>query len=152
MVADEERDKKIALEREAVDRLRVEIFLEAPQEPPAEMVFDLDAPDDPLHGNPEGRFFHGDYGPSCYLPLSIFAGDALRGARMRPSNIDASAGCGEEGARIVARIRQAWPEVGITLRADSGFCREELMIWGEPNAVDSVLGLAKNERRKAEMV
>jgi hypothetical protein len=152
VVKEKERYKKISLGMEAVDRLLVEIFLEAYPTPPEEIVLDLDATDDPLHGKQEGRFFHGYYGHDCYLPLYIFAGDHLLCARLRPSNIDASAGCVEEVARIVAQIRQAWPEVRITLRGDSGFCREELMGWCERNRVDFVLGLAKNERLKAEMV
>lgn len=152
VVEEEERYKKIRLEMEAVDRLLVEIFLEAYPTPPEEIVLDLDATDDPLHGNQEGRFFHGYYGHYCYLPLYIFAGDHLLCARLRPSSIDASAGCAEEVARIVARIRQAWPEVRITLRADSGFCREELMGWCEQNRLDYVLGLAKNERLKAAII
>ncbi|HUZ95040.1 MAG TPA: IS1380 family transposase [Edaphobacter sp.] len=152
VVKSEERYKKIALEMEAVDRLLVEIFLEAHATPPAEIVLDLDATDDPLHGQQEGRFFHGYYGCYCYLPLYVFCGDHLLCARLRPSNIDASAGCVEEAARIVAEIRQAWPEVRITLRGDSGFCREELMAWCEQEGVDYVLGLAKNERLKQEIV
>jgi hypothetical protein len=151
-VEENERYKKIGLDLEAVDRLLVEIFLEAHATPPSEIVLDLDATDDPLHGQQEGRFFHGYYGHYCYLPLYIFAGDHLLCARLRPSNLDASAGCVEEVARIVAQIREAWPEVGITLRGDSGFCREELMGWCEQNQVDYVLGLAKNERLKAEIV
>jgi Transposase DDE domain group 1 len=151
-VEEKERYKKIALDLEAVDRLLVKIFLEAHAVPPAEIVLDLDATDDPLHGRQEGRFFHGYYGHYCYLPLYIFSGDHLLCARLRPSNIDASAGCVEEVARIVAEIRQAWPEVGITLRGDSGFCREQLMSWCEQNQVNYVLGLAKNERLKAEIV
>jgi len=123
----EERYKKIVMEQAAVDRLLVEIFLEAHARPPVEIIVDLDATDDPVHGNQEGRFFHGYYGHYCYLPLYIFCGDFLLCARLRPSNLDASAGCLEEVKRIVAQIRQAWPEVKITLRGDSGFCREELM-------------------------
>jgi len=146
-----ERYKKIALDMEAVDRLRVEIFLEAHQAPPEKIVLDLDATDDPLHGNQEGRFFHGYYGGYCYLPLYIYCGDHLLCARLRPSNIDASAGCLEEVERIVREIRQVWPEVKIALRGDSGFCREELMAWCERNRVHYVLGLAKNERLKAEI-
>ena len=151
VVEGEERYKKISLDLEAVDRLLVEIFLESHAAPPAEVVLDLDATDDPLHGNQEGRFFHGYYGHYCYLPLYIFSGDHLLCARLRPSNIDASAGCVEEVARIVAGIREAWPEVKVTLRGDSGFCREELMGWCEQNQVDYVLGLAKNDRLKAEI-
>ncbi len=148
-VSEEERYKKIALEEAAVDRLLVDVFLQAHREPPQEIVLDLDATDDPVHGNQEGRFFHGYYGHYCYLPLYIFCGDFLLGARLRPSNIDASAGSREELERIVTQIRQAWPEVKITLRGDAGFCREELMVWCEQNQVDYVLGLAKNERLKA---
>jgi hypothetical protein len=115
------------------------------------MVLDLDATDDPLYGKQEGRFFHGYYGDYCYLPLYIFCGDALLCARLRPSNIDGAAGSVEELERIVTQIRQAWPEVKITVRGDSGFCREELMSWCESHQVDYVLGLAKNERLKEEL-
>jgi hypothetical protein len=151
VVSEQERYKKIALEEAAVDRTLVKVFLQAHREPPQEIVLDLDATDDPVHGNQEGRFFHGYYGHYCYLPLYIFCGNFLLGARLRPSNIDASAGSREELERIVTQIRQAWPEVKITIRGDSGFCREELMSWGETHRVDYVLGLAKNERLKAEI-
>jgi len=150
-VSEEERYKKIAMDEAAVDRMLVKVFLAAHREPPPEIVLDLDATDDPVHGNQEGRFFHGYYGHYCYLPLYIFSGDFLLGARLRPSNIDASAGCREEVERVVSEIRQTWPEVQITLRGDSGFCREELMVWCEQNQVDYVLGLPKNERLKAEI-
>jgi Transposase DDE domain group 1 len=150
-VEEKERYKKVALDLEAVDRLLVKIFLEAHDPPPVEIVLDLDATDDPVHGNQEGRFFHGYYGHYCYLPLYIFCGDFLLCARLRPSNIDASAGCVEEVKRIVTEIRQVWPQVKVTVRGDSGFCREELMAWCEQEGVDYVLGLAKNERLKAEI-
>jgi hypothetical protein len=129
----------------------VEVFLQAHREAPQEIVLDLDATDDPVHGNQEGRFFHGYYGHYCYLPLYIFCGEHLLSARLRPSNLDASAGSREELERIVAQIRQRWPDVQITIRGDSGFCREELMVWCEQHQVDYVLGLAKNERLKAEI-
>jgi hypothetical protein len=150
-VKDDERYKKIVIDAEAVDRLLVEVFLEAHATPSAEIVLDLDATDDPVHGQQEGRFFHGYYGHYCYLPLYIFCGDSLLCARLRPSNLDASSGCVEELKRIVAQVRKTWPEVKITIRGDSGFCREELMSWCEQERVDYVLGLAKNERLKAEI-
>ena len=150
-VEKKERYKKIVMDQAAVDRLLVEIFLEAHDKPPAEITLDLDATDDPVHGSQEGRFFHGYYGHYCYLPLYIFCGDFLLCARLRPSNIDASAGCVEELKRIVAQIRQAWPGVKITLRGDSGFCREELMAWCEQEGVDYALGLARNERLQTEI-
>jgi hypothetical protein len=143
--------KKIALDEAAVDGTLVDIFLQAHAEVPRKIVLDLDATDDPLHGEQEGQFFHGYYGHCCYLPLYIFCGEHLLGARLRPSNIDAAAGSGEELARRVAQIRAAWPEVRIFVRGDSGFCREELMAWGEREGIDSVLGLAKNQRLKAEI-
>jgi len=130
----------------------VQVFLEAHQEAPQEIILDLDATDDPLHGKQEGRFFHGYYGHYCYLPLYIFCGEFLLGARLRPSNIDASAGSVEELKRIVAQIRSAWPLVRMVVRGDSGFCREELLAWCEAEGVDYLLGLAKNERLKAEIV
>ena len=151
VVSEEERYKKIGLDFAAVDRMLVDVFLQAHREPPQEIVLDLDATDDPVHGHQEGRFFHGYYGHYCYLPLYIFSGEHLLGARLRPSNIDASAGAVEELERIVAQIRQTWPEVRITLRGDAGFCREALMAWCETHGVDYVLGLAKNERLKAEI-
>jgi hypothetical protein len=148
-IADAERYKKIAVDQAAVDRLLVELFIQAHPTPPVEIVLDLDATDDPVHGTQEGRFFHGFYGHYCYLPLYIFAGDHLLCARLRPANIDASAGALDEVDRIVAQLRAVWPAVRIMLRADSGFCRDALMTWCETHAVEYVLGLAKNERLTA---
>jgi hypothetical protein len=148
-VSPKERYKKIVLDHGAVDRLLVEVFLQAHREEPKEIILDLDATDDPLHGEQEGRFFHGYYGHYCYLPLYIFCGEFLLCARLRSSNIDASAGSVEELQRIVAQIRSAWSQVRIVVRGDSGFCREELMVWCEAEGVDYLLGLAKNERLKA---
>jgi len=151
-VGGDERYKKIALDHGAVDRMLVDVFLQAHREAPKEIILDLDATDDPLHGNQEGRFFHGYYGHYCYLPLYVFCGEFLLGARLRPSNIDASKGSVEELQRIVPQIRSAWPEVRIVVRGDAGFCREELMAWCEAERVDYLLGLAKNERLKAEIL
>ena len=151
-IRQKERYKKIVLDHGAVDRLLVEVFLQVHQEAPQEIILDLDATDDPLHGQQEGRFFHGYYGHYCYLPLYIFCGEFLLCARLRSSNKDASAGSVEELQRIVAQIRSTWPQVRIVVRGDSGFCREELMAWCEANRVEYLLGLAKNERLKAEIV
>ena len=140
------RYHKITHDGAAIERLFVELFLDASAAAPAEIVLDLDATDDPLHGHQEGRFFHGYYDCYCYLPLYIFCGDHLLCAKLRPANIDASAGAVEEVARLVAQIRARWPQVRIVLRADSGFAREALMHWCEANQVDFVFGLAKNAR------
>jgi len=142
----QDRYRKISLDTEAVDRFFVDVFLAAYQKAPAEIVLDLDATDDPLHGEQEGRFFHGYYGGYCYLPLYIFCGSHLLCSRLREANVDASFGAVAELERIVARIRQRWPEVRIIVRGDSGFAREELMSWCESHSVDFVLGLARNAR------
>jgi len=145
-VGDKARYKKITVNHDAVDRLFVDVFAQAHATAPAEIILDLDAADDLIHGTQEGRFFHGYCGYYCYLPLYIFAGEHLLCARLRPSNLDASAGALEEVERIVARLRAVWPAVPITLRADSGFCRDTLMTSCETHAVDYVFGLAKNAR------
>ena len=79
----------------------------------------------------------------CYLPRYVFCGRHLLAAKLRRSNIDASAGAVDEVERIVAQMRARWPRVQILLRADSGFAREELMAWCEANRVDDVFGLAR---------
>jgi len=145
-VAPRARYHKIAYDEAALERLWVELFLEREGSAPPRIVLDLDATDDPLHGTQEGRFFHGYYGSYCYLPLYIFCGDALLCAQLRRANIDASAGALEQVERIVAQIRERWPEVPIWLRADSGFAREELMAWCEAHQVEYVFGLARNSR------
>ena len=147
----ESRYKKIVINEDAVDRFFIDTFLQAHPEPPERIVIDLDATDDPLHGNQEGRFFHGYYREYCYLPLYIFCGEFLLCARLRSSNIDAAAGSVEELQRIVCRIRAQWPDVKIVIRADSGFVRDAIMTWCESNHVDYILGLAKNERLKREI-
>jgi hypothetical protein len=145
------RYKKITVDRFAVQRFFTEVFLQSYERPPWRIVLDLDATDDTLHGDQAGRFFHGYYMNYCYLPLYIFCGEHLLCARLRPSNIDASAGSVKELQRIVGQIRDRWPTVQIVIRADSGFCREEIMAWGEANDVGFVLGLAKNDRLVGEI-
>jgi hypothetical protein len=145
------RYHKISCDGQAMEALFVDLFLEAHHKPPAEIVLDLDATDDPLHGQQEGRFFHGYYNCYCYLPLYIFCGRHLLAARLRRSNIDASKGAVEEVERIATRIRQRWPGMRIILRADSGFARDELMVWCEANRVDYIFGLARNERLEARI-
>jgi len=145
------RYHKISYDAAAVEGLFVDLFLDAHAVPPPQITLDLDATDDPLHGHQEERFFHGYYDNYCYLPLYVFCGRHLLAAKLRPANIDASAGSIEEMARIVAQIRQRWPGVRILLRADSGFAREALMVWCENNGVDFLFGLAKNARLNAEI-
>jgi hypothetical protein len=145
------RYHKIAYDAGALEALFVDLFLDAHDRPPEEIVLDLDATDDPLHGDQEGKFFHGYYDCYCYLPLYIFCGRHLLSAKLRRSNIDASNGAVEEIDRIIGQIRQSWPKVRIILRADSGFARDELMAWCETNGVDYVFGLARNQRLEKEI-
>ena len=140
---------KIGHDPQAIENLLIDLFVEAHARPPRQIILDLDATDDPLHGNQEGRFFHGYYDCYCYLPLYIFCDRHLLAAKLRRSNIDASAGAVEEVARIVGHLRARWPRVRILLRADAGFAREELMHWCEHNSVDFLFGLAKNARLTA---
>jgi len=135
----------------AIKRLLVELFVDAHERPPQQIILDLDATDDPVHGEQEGRFFHGYYDCYCYLPLYVFCGRHLLAAKLRPASMDAAAGAAQELARIVAQIRRRWPHVRILVRADSGFAREELMAWCEANGVDFLLGLQKNDRLIAEI-
>ena len=144
--AAQDRYQRIAADREALDRLLVDLFLEAHAAPPAEIVLDLDATDDPLHGRQEDRSFHGYYGHYCYLPLYVTCGDHVLYARLRPANIDASAGSVDELARIVPQIRRRWPGIRICVRGDAGFCREEILRWCEDAGVGYVFGLARNAR------
>jgi hypothetical protein len=145
------RYHRIAWDGAKIEALFVDLFVDAHQRPPEQIILDLDASDDPLHGHQEGRFFHGYYDCYCYLPLYIFSGRHLLAAKLRRADLDAAAGVVEETARIVAQIRVRWPEVRIVLRADSGFAREALMSWCEANGVDFLFGLAKNKRLVAEI-
>jgi len=148
---DEDRYRKLSVDEDAMKRLFVSVFLKSHATPPKRIILDLDATDDPIHGDQEGRFFHGYYKCYCYLPLYVFCGRELLLAKLRPANIDASAGVKEEAASIVAQIRERWPSVDIWLRADSGFCREELMVWCEAHDVHYIFGLARNARLEASI-
>ena len=145
------RYHKISHNPVAVKALLLDLFVEAQERAPAQIILDLDATDDPLHGEQEGRFFHGYYDCYCYLPLYVFCGRHLLVAKLRRADMDAAAGAVKEVARIVAHIHAHWPRTRILLRADSGFAREELMAWCEANGVDFLFGLAKNERLIAEI-
>ena len=147
----DERYKKISYDDHGIQRLFVDNFLGAHASPPAEIVIDLDATDDPVHGNQEGRFFHGFYDGYCYLPLYVFCGDFLLGAALNTADKQPVSGAIEELERIVGQILARWPDVRIIVRGDSGFCRDEVMRWCEDNGLFFVLGLQKNSRLIAEI-
>jgi hypothetical protein len=146
--SDKPETKKIGVDPESIDALLVDLFLEAHTQAPDRIILDLDATDDILYGNQEGRFYHGHYHDYCYLPLYVFCGEHLLCSRLRMSNIDASADSVEELEPVVASIRQRWPSVKIWLRGDGGFCREKLMAWCGSQGMDYIFGLAQNARLK----
>lgn len=145
------RYHKISHDPAQIEALFVDLFLEAQGAAPDQIVIDLDATDDPVHGDQEGRFFHGYYDAWCYLPLYVFCGRHLLAAKLRTADQDAAAGSVEEMARIIGQIRARWPKVAIVLRADSGFAREALMAWCEAHGVDYLFGLQGNARLTAEI-
>src|SRR6056297_134491 len=146
-----DRHHKLDHDGASIERLFVDLFLEAHREPPTRIVIDLDATDGPLYGDQEGRHFHGYYDCYCYLPLYVFCGRHLLAAKLRSSANDAADGAAQEVARIVGHIRQHWPRTTIVIRADSGFCRDDLMARCEENGVQYVLGMAGNERLAARI-
>ena len=145
-IRSDSRHHKLDHDTSAIEPLFVALFLDAHREPPLRIVLDLDATDDPAYGAQEGRHFHGYYDCYCYLPLYIFCGRHLLAAKLRTSSVDAADGATQEVERIVAQIRARWPKTTIVVRADSGFCRDDLMAWCEANHVQYVLGLAGNSR------
>ena len=124
----------------------VEQFIASHATPPRQLVLDLDATDDPLHGKQEGAFFHGYYAQYCFLPLYVFCGERLLVAYLRPSNIDVARHAWAIVALLVKRLRQVWPTVKIVVRGDSGFCRWRMLRWCDGHDVQYIIGLAKNER------
>jgi len=145
------RYHKISHNPVAIKRLLIDLFLEAHKRAPCEIILDIDATDDPVHGTQEGRFFHGYYDCYCYLPLYVFCGRHLLAAQLRRANAGAAAGAVEELARIVRHIRERWAKTRIVVRADSGFAGDALMAWCEAHGVDFILGLQQNARLIAEI-
>jgi len=133
----------------AIHQVMLENFIASFKRAPEELVLDFDATDDPLHGNQEGRFFHGYHDHYCYLPLYVFSGEQLLVSYLRPSRIDESKHAGAVLKLLVKRLRKAWPKVRIILRGDSGFCRRRILSWCERNGVFYIVGLAKNSRLNA---
>ena len=139
-------DRKAAV---AFHQVLLEKFIASFNEAPTELILDFDATDDRVHGNQEGRHFHGYYGDWCFLPLYVFCGEQLLVSYLRPSNIDASRHAWAILKLLVQRLRQQWPQVKIIVRADSGFCRWKMLHWCEWASVDYIIGLAKNSRLEA---
>ena len=132
-------------------RVLVEQFIASFKTAPKELVLDFDATDNPLYGQQEARFFHGYYDSYCYLPLYVFCGQQLLCAYLRPSRIDGAQHAAAILKLLVKRLRQAWPEVRIIFRGDSGFCRQRIINWCERAGVHYIVGLARNARLQAQV-
>ncbi|HEY9833512.1 MAG TPA: IS1380 family transposase [Stenomitos sp.] len=144
---EESRYHRIGHDTTAIEKLFVEWFLESYSKAPRTIVLDLDVTDDQVHGEQEGAFFNSYYDGVCYAPLYIFCGKHLLVAKLRPSNVDPAEGALEELKRVISLIRSRWPDVGILVRGDSAYAREEIMAWCESKVgVDYVFGLSKNSR------
>ena len=144
--AEKDRDQRMAAIMKKLHKLLTEIFLESYEEPPERIVLDLDATDDVLHGNQEGRSYYRYYGDYCSLPLYITCGEHIVASVTRPSNIDASKGTKKVLKRVAKQIRRLWPDVEIWIRADSGFCRDKILSWCEKKNVTYIVGLERNPR------
>src|SRR6266513_5935300 len=146
-----EKYKKIVMQPEAIDRLMVDHLLDAHESAPLQIILDMDATDDPIHGHQAGRFFHGYYDCYCYLPLYIFSGEFLLSAQLRNASIVLAKAALTDLKRVVAQIQKRWPNAPILVRGDSGFCRDAIMDWCERQGIDYVFGLAKNARLLKEI-
>jgi len=133
----------------AFHEVLIEKFIASFAEAPTELILDFDATDDRVHGNQEGRFFHGYYGNWCFLPLYVFCGEQLLVSYLRPSNRDGARHAWAILKLLTQRLRAAWPQVRLILRADSGFCRWKMLRWCEWASVDYIIGLARNPRLEA---
>ena len=134
----------------AIHRVMFEQFTKSFKRPPRELILDFDATDDTVHGNQEGRFFHGYYDSYCFLPLYVFCGERLLVSYLRPSKIDGAKHAWAILSFLVKELRKTWPKVKIIFRGDSGFCRHKMLSWCERNEVDYIVGLAKNKRLNAQ--
>ena len=146
------RYEKVVVDFDAIEERFLTFFIESYSRDPERIIIDLDPSDVAVHGMQEKRFFHGYYRQYCYLPMYAYCGEYPLSVQLRPSNIDGAAGAKELFERIVTRLRRTWPRTHIILRADSGFCRDELLAWcEETEGVDYVIGLAKNDRLKKKL-
>jgi hypothetical protein len=143
--------KKIVADERSIERFFVKAFLNSRSAQPKKIILDLDVTDNELHGKQEGRFYHGHYDCYCYLPLYIYCGDDLLCAKLRTADVAVAEGVVEQLERIVGQIRSRWKSVQIIIRADSGFCREDLMRWCEAHGVFYLIGLARNTRLVARI-
>ena len=137
-----DRDWAITIHEEMIEQF-IRSFRRPPKKP---LYLDFDATDDRVHGQQLGRHFNGYYNHYIFLPLFVFCGDQLLVSYLRPASLDAAHHAGAILALLVRRLRQAWPEVKIVFRGDSGFCRPLILNWCDRHGVDYIIGLAGNKR------
>jgi hypothetical protein len=130
----------------AMHEVLIEQFIASFDEPPRRLILDVDATDDAVHGQQDGRFFHGYYDHYCFLPLYVFCGEQLLVSYLRPSKIDGAKHAWGILALLIKRLRQTWPKVEIIVRGDSGFCRWRMLSWFERHDVGYIIGIARNGR------
>jgi hypothetical protein len=130
----------------AIHKVMVQEFISSHKRAPKRLILDFDATDDTVHGNQDGRFYHGYYDDYCFLPLYVFCGQRLLVSYLRRCNLDAAKHSWAILSLLVKRIRQAWPDVEIVFRGDSGFCRWRMLRWCERHGVGYIVGIAKNDR------
>jgi len=130
----------------AIHKMMVEEFILSHKRAPKRLILDFDATDDTVHGCQEGRFYHGYYDSYCFLPLYVFCGQRLLVSYLRRSDIDQAKHAWAILSLLVKRFRQAWPDVEIVFRGDSGFCRWRMLRWCDRHSVGYILGIAKNGR------
>ena len=129
-----------------ISRILIDLFIESFDKAPQQLILDFDTTDDAVHGKQLGAAFHGYYDHYCFLPLYVFCGDKLLVAYLRPGDSDNARHAWAILALLVKRLRQAWPNVDIIFRGDSGFCRHLMLNWCDRNNVSYIVGIAKNSR------
>ena len=115
---------------------------------PGKILLDFDSTDDPTHGDQEGSSYHGYYRQHMYHPLVVFDGQSghLICALLRAGNTHGSHSAVALLKRIVARLRQRWPEVEIEVRADAGFAVPAVYDYCEAESITYTVGLITNPR------
>ena len=128
-----------------LNEVLVDTFIASHKQPPREVVLDIDATHVPLHGAQERAHFHFHYDNYCYLPLYVFAGQDLLACVLRPSDCDPARVLSALVKLLAAKLRRAWPQVRLIVRADSGFCRPKALRRFDQWGIHYIIGLAKNE-------
>jgi hypothetical protein len=106
--------------------LMIDIFIESFKHNPKEIILDFDNTNNTIHGNQEGRFFHGYYDEYCFLPLHVFCGEKMVTSFLQPAWKDGAKHAGAILKIIVSKLRLKWPDIKIIYRGDSGFAGRDI--------------------------